>query len=493
MHNAGTLIAAARAASAQGDADQALNLSNQSIHQFPNAAEAWLLHGQLNLQSLRLRAARRDMEKACKLQPDNKQLVNELAFVLEQLESYSDLQNLFDQAVKRWPLDNDLLMARARIDGHLGNFEAARAGYVQILKHTPNHAGAIYSMVLRGDGNKVGGLEGLEAQLTGQSIGTVEHNSLCYARALLLEEGKRYNEAFAAFQEANAQQAAAGGMKIAAKQNGARAVINDLTRDVIERFYGAGHKSDRPVFIVGMPRSGTTLTEQILAAHPDVYATGEHIFWTDLLRGLIVKAPKQGSSMAEAINSTHPEVWNQAGTEYLRRMNEINSESIRITDKMPANFALIPYLRLIFPHAHIIHVRREPLATLASCIRTRFTEPLLSFSVQDWARLYGLYEALMDHWRPLLGNQMLEVDYEELVRDLPTQARRLTTFLGLDWHQACLHPERSKRAVRTASVEQVRQRVHTRAINAWRCYETQLEALRPLIEESRRCLAPDSA
>jgi len=492
MQNAAALIAAARAASARGDAGQALKLSNQSIQQFPHVADAWLLHGQLNLQSFRLGAARKAMEQACKLQPDNKQLVHELAFVLEQLEAYAKLQKLLDQAIQRWPLDFDLVMNRARIDSHLGNFQAAKAGYVQVLKHAPDHVDAIFSMVLRGDGDEVGGLNAIEARLTEHSVGSPPHNSLNYARAYLLEKDEQYTEAFDAFREANALQAAAGGMKITAKQRGARAVISDLTGDVIERFYGAGNQSDRPVFIIGMPRSGTTLTEQILAAHPDVYATGEHFFWPDLLRGLITAAPKRGNSMAEAINSTHPDVWDQAGAEYLRRMNEINSESIRITDKMPANFALIPYIRLIFPHAHIIHIRREPLATLASCIRTRFAEPLLALSVEDWARFYGLYQALMDHWRPLLGKQMLEIDYEELVRDLPTQARRLIAFLGLDWHEACLHPERSGRAVRTASVEQVRQSVHTGAINKWRVYEAQLEALRPLIAESRASLVPNN-
>ena len=161
-----------------------------------------------------------------------------------------------------------------------------------------------------------------------------------------------------------------------------------------------------------------------------------------------------------------------------------------LTFSMPVNFALLPYIRLIFPRARIIHVRREPLATIASCIRTRFSNPMLALSVEDWAQFYGMYQALMDHWRPILGEQLLELDYEDLVSDLPAQSRRLIDFIGLEWNEECLHPERSKRAVRTASVNQVRQGVHTGAINAWRHYEDQLEALRPLIMESRASLAP---
>jgi len=163
----------------------------------------------------------------------------------------------------------------------------------------------------------------------------------------------------------------------------------------------------------------------------------------------------------------------------------------RITDKLPANFALLPFIRLIFPRARIIHIRRDPLATIASCIRAPFSDPSLAFTVAGWARFYGIYQALMDRWRPLLGDQLLEVDYEDLVSDLPTQARRLIHFLGLSWDDACLHPELNQRAVRTASAQQVRREVNTASINAWRCYERQLEAIRPCLQESReRVLSP---
>lgn len=196
--------------------------------------------------------------------------------------------------------------------------------------------------------------------------------------------------------------------------------------------------------------------------------------------------------MIEAINRSHTRVWERAGNEYLHWISDIDRDSFRITDKLPANFALLPLIRLIFPRARIIHIRRNALATLASCIRAPFSDPTLAFTVEDWARFYGIYQALLDSWRSLLGDHLLEVDYENLVSDLPAQARRFIHFVGPDWDDACLHPELNPRAVRTASAQQVRREVNTGAINAWQCYERQLEAIRPYLEESREwVLSPE--
>ena len=131
---------------------------------------------------------------------------------------------------------------------------------------------------------------------------------------------------------------------------------------------------------------------------------------------------------------------------------------------------------------------RDPLATLYSCIRTPFADPALSFTVGDWARFYGLYQALMARWQPLAGEQLLEIDYEQLVSNLPHEARRLVDFLGLEWDPACLHPERSGRVVHTASFSQVRHGVHTGSVDLWRRNEEAIEALRPLIGEAREAV-----
>ncbi len=431
---------------------------------------------------------RHRLEQAREQRPDDLQLLMQLASVLEELDAYADLRKLLAAAVKRWPQDSSLLMYCAKIHNHLGEFSEARQAYSKILMHEPGHVGAFYSMVLQDCAEEIGGLQYLETQLADEHLTDHQRSLLYYARARLLEKEQRFEEAFEALRDANEVRAAAGGMNIAAKQRGAQIVIEDIKPEVIEYCRGHGNESERPVFIVGMPRSGTSLTEQILGSHPDVYAAGERLFLGKVVGGLLRSAPRQGGSVIEAINSLHPLVWERAGSDYLDRINELNSDSMRFTDKLPGNFGLLPYIHLIFPRARIIHVQRDPLATIASCIKTSFSNPSLAFTVRDWARFYGIYQALMNHWLPMLGDQVLDISYEELVSDLPAQARRLVSFLGLDWEDSCLHPEQNQRAVRTASVRQVRRVVHTGSIHAWRCYEAQLEALRPYIEESREAV-----
>jgi len=434
--------------------------------------------------STSLRASRQRLEHAHAQQPDDRQVVAKLLQVLEELDDYAALQSLLAQAIDQWPADSDLLMSRARIHTYLGNFADAKAQYQAILRREPGHASALFSLVMQGQGADLGGLATVQGRLAADDLTNAERVALCYAQARLLEADQRFGDAFETYRQANAARAAAGGMDIAAKQRGARAVLGDIEADIIERIGGRGHLSERPVFIVGMPRSGTTLTEQILAAHPEVYAAGERLFWAEVLGALVKSAPHREGSMVEAIDSVHERVWEDAGTAYLSRIDELSACSSRFTDKLPANFALLPFIRLVFPRARIVHVRRDPLATIASCITAPFSDPALAFSVEDWARFHGIYQALMDSWRPLLGHQLLELDYEELVSDLPAQAQRLVRFIGLDWHDACLHPEQHRRAIRTASVQQVRRAVHSESVVSWRRYTSQLEALRPLIRES---------
>lgn len=440
-----------------------------------------------------LRRALPVCEKVMQTDPDRLEGLLLLAAVLEKLEEYEKLTTLLDQAVARWPQNNDLWMLRSRVYASLGGFEASLQGYRAVLENTPGHVDAVCALVQSGEGLVAGGLAAVEAMLTKADAANPDRYKLVYARARLLEDKGRFDEAFEAFREANQLQASAGGMDIRAKQRAAVTVIRDLNPDVIERFSGRGHPSDRPLFIVGMPRSGTSLTEQILSRHPGIHSVGEQTILGEVLKDLISLAPKESNvPLLESIDSMAADIWHRAGGKYLRRLDEIDAGSQRISDKLPANFSLLPWIRLLLPEARVIHLRRHPMATLASCIRTPFADPLLSFSLEDWGRFYGLYEAMMEQWRPLMGAQMLEVEYENLVGDLAAETRRMLDFLSLEWHGDCLHPERAQRAVRTASWRQVRTGVHTASVDRWRRYEKQLAAIEPFVRQSRAMITAQS-
>jgi len=432
-----------------------------------------------------LKASRLALERACKKHPEDEGKVIELVTVLEHLEDYDSLLQLLESSIERIPGSLNLRMSRARILESLGDFEAARESYQAVLERAPGHVDATCALVQAGYGADAGGMKGVNSLLTGVAQASVDAFKLEYARARLNEEDGRYEEAFECYRQANRKQAALGGMDVEAKQRAAVTVMRDLNPELVGQLSGKGDPSKRPVFIVGMPRSGTSLTEQILSRHPRVHALGEQTFLGEALTKLIMKAPRDSISLPETIDKLGPEIWSQAGGDYIRRLDQIDPDSPRLTDKLPANFALLPWIRLLLPGARIIHVRRQPLATLASCIRTPFGDNLLAFTVEDWARFYGMYEALMQRWHPMMGEAMLEVNYEDLVSDVEDQTRRMVDFLELDWSEACLHPEDARRAVRTASVRQVRRRVHTNSIDRWLVFERPLRKLEPLIRESR--------
>ena len=433
----------------------------------------------------RLQATRKSLERDYRANPDDESLVFRLVGVLERLEDDDALLQLIETATRRIPGSLDLQMTRARILASLGEFDAARDGYLEILKIEHGHVDASCALVQAGHGADVGGLAGVDELLRDADPDGGGYFRLHYARARLLEENGRYDEAFLAYRLANEQQAALGGMDIRAKQRAAVTVMTDLGPGVVNAIAGRGHPSQRPVFIVGMPRSGTSLTEQVLSRHPGVRALGEQTNLGEVLRNLIMQAPESPDPLPRVLDGLGPDTWRRAGAEYLQRIDEIDADAPRVTDKLPANFALLPWLRLLLHEARIVHVRRHPLATLASCIRTPFADPLLAFTVEDWARFYGLYEALMQRWRPLLGDSLMELDYEDLVSDLPGQARRLVDFVGLDWSDDCLQPERSRRAVHTACVWQVRQGVLVVSFDRWKHYAHALLPLQAMIDESR--------
>ncbi|MCB9990737.1 MAG: tetratricopeptide repeat protein [Rhodospirillales bacterium] len=237
------------------------------------------------------------------------------------------------------------------------------------------------------------------------------------------------------------------------------------TPELFKSLEGKGYKSKLPVFIVGMPRSGTTLTEQIISSHPDVYGAGE----------LSV-----GSSLEHQLGPLSAENCRELGALYVKTVKKLdrNGKAKRITDKMPGNFMNIGLLVNILPEAKIIHCRRNPIDTCLSCYKQNFARgQYWSYNLEELAEQYKLYEEVMAYWREVLPDRFLEIDYEDTVNNLEEQAHKLIDFVGLPWHKACLQPHKQKRAVLTASKTQVIKPVYKSSVKAWKRYEKQLEPL----------------
>lgn len=240
------------------------------------------------------------------------------------------------------------------------------------------------------------------------------------------------------------------------------------TPEYLDKLSGKGYKSDIPVFILGMPRSGTTLTEQIISSHPDVYGAGE---LTDLS---VVDYMFKGQPLESTLE--------ERGKMYVDRIKALDptGKAKRITDKMPGNYFKLGEIVSMLPDAKIIHCRRNPIDTCLSCYKQSFARgQYWSYNLEELGEQYKLYEDLMEHWRTVLPGRFLEIDYEETVSDLETQARKLIDYVGLEWNDACLEPHKQKRAVMTASKTQVIRPVYKTSVEAWRRYEKQLQ---PLVE-----------
>ena len=227
-----------------------------------------------------------------------------------------------------------------------------------------------------------------------------------------------------------------------------------------------------------MPRSGTSLVEQILASHPAVHGGGE----LDDLGAIIDRLPASLASSKPypaCIADADATMLRGVGARYVAGLRALAPAAARITDKMPANTRHIGLIRCLLPGARIVHCRRDPLDTCLSCFTTLFTIGQdFSYDLAELGGYYRVYDGLMAHWRAVVPD-MLDIDYEDVVADLEGQARRLVDFCGLDWDDACLDFDKTERIVRTASSAQVRRPIHDASVARWKRYEAHLG---PLIE-----------
>lgn len=250
---------------------------------------------------------------------------------------------------------------------------------------------------------------------------------------------------------------------------------------------GGGNPSETPVFIVGMPRSGTTLTEHIIASHPAVYGAGELPDMHTIARRGISGVIYPGS-----LRLLNRERLGQWADEYLTALTAHSPDSRRITDKLPANYMLIGLIHLMFPNAKIIHVNRNPVDTCFSCFTNLFANDHVpwSYDFDELGAYYVGYARLMAHWRKVLPKEaFLDVYYEDIVQNREAEAKRMIEYCGLEWNDACLESHKQARPVRTASFLQVRRPVYTSSVERWRRYEKHLGPLLDVLGD----LAPTSS
>jgi hypothetical protein len=250
-------------------------------------------------------------------------------------------------------------------------------------------------------------------------------------------------------------------------------MITVCTPDFFERVRGFGLESEIPVFIVGLPRSGTTLVEQILASHSQVFGAGEIKLAQDTMAAL----GGQGLDFIEGLCQLNRPTTQRLASQHLEKLRALSGTALRIVDKMPDNYLYLGVLASLFPRAKFIHCRRDLRDMAVSCWMTHFQEVRWANDQAHIVSRFHEYQRIMQHWRKVLPAPLLEVDYEETVADLEGTARKLVAWCGLAWEPTCLEFHQAKRPVRTASTVQVRQPVFRTSVGRWKHYEHALASL----------------
>ena len=243
-----------------------------------------------------------------------------------------------------------------------------------------------------------------------------------------------------------------------------------------DRVRGFGIETERPVFIIGLPRSGSTLIEQVLASHPRVHGAGE----LTLARRIFESLPgaiSYGGMPFDFLPYLDRETTQRLANRYVNELAAVNDTADRVIDKMLDNSVYLGLIATLFPRAKLIHCRRDVRDVALSCWMTNFLEVSWACDPDQIAQRIKLHQRLMEHWRQVLPVQVLEVDYEDLVADLETHARAIVAWCGLEWDPACLEFHKTRRPVQTSSLEQVRQPIYTSSVGRWKNYRRSLAPL----------------
>jgi hypothetical protein len=333
--------------------------------------------------------------------------------------------------------------------------------YVNILMHheqsiTPDDLGEIDRILSR-------------TELTGK-----QRAALLYAKANVADRARDFNSAFELFREANATQRQWHQQKDEAYDPEAHErfvdrIIDAFSGDFLNARRAWGNDSRRPVFVIGLPRSGTTLTEQILAAHPHVYGAGELRLGSSSFERIPV-ATGQQKNIFECMSDLTPETTKQMAAEYLAELDRFDSSSVRVIDKMPENYIYAGWLSVLFPQARFVCCTRDLRDVAVSCLITSFRNVKWSNDDRHITHRFRQFQRIQRHWQEHLADRVLLCPYEQTVKNPEEVARTLIEWIGLPWDSACLDHLNSRATVRTASVSQARKPIYKSSVERWKNY-----------------------
>ena len=466
---------------ALGRTPEAIQSLEQAIAIDPNCAPAYTNLSNSLRQQNRFEEALACCARALAIDPKNVVASNEQGVALGKLGRLEQAVEVFKRTIA---LDPKYVEAHENLFvvlTELGRTDEATLSIEEAIRLAPGRVRPYYNLtetrkISAGD-PRIANMEAIAAQM--DQLGLQARIEISFALGKTYADIKDYDRSFERLSQGCRLKRSITDYNEAGTLAMMGRAAKSFSSKLIKQKAGSGPDSKVPVFILGMPRSGTTLVEQILASHPQVYAAGEI---EAFLSGMIqAAATNGGDDTPESFATMSSEQLAALGEDYLSRVTPMAPQAARIVDKSLQSFRFAGLIHLALPNARFIHLRRNPIDTCLSCFTKLFVSELpYTYDLGELGRYHGGYKKLMAHWRKVMPREaLLEVQYEDLVADLETQARAIIAHVGLDWDPACLDFHQTDRPVRTASLMQVRQPIYSTAVNRWRAYEKHLG---PLIE-----------
>ncbi|MHB8912830.1 MAG: tetratricopeptide repeat-containing sulfotransferase family protein [Lysobacter sp.] len=492
-----------------GDVRGALDAFRQAVAQEPGLVDGWLLLGMTLYRAKDDQEALRALRHAHVLAVDRHDVVRALAEVEFSLESFETALPLFAELFVAFPCDvdvtlrlgkchsrcgfaakalelfrdavvgapasADLWLALAQAEEDTGDHNAALGAYQRAHDLRPGWADPLGGLLMLHRGDAPAALiDRATALLQEKSVQGAQRSYLYYALGKVHDARGDYQQAMAHWREANrTRRSGTGGLDVGGLRRRVTQTRSAFTPLMFESAAFRGRSYERPIFVVGMPRSGTTLVEQIIATHPQAAGCGELIEMGGIAASL---AARLDLRWPEDVAGLDAETLSSLARQYLvvatRRADaKAKAKALRLVDKQPYNFFHLGLAALLFPRAHFIWCRRDPRDISLSIFSENFAaESTFATDFSDIRELIAAQAALMRHWQAVLPNRILEVRYEDLVADIEPQSRRIIESIGLPWNEDCLRFHANPRAVQTFSRWQVRQPVHSRSVQRWRNY-----------------------
>ncbi len=483
----------------------------------PENVNATRLLGSVAIEMERYRLATRLLRNAVKLAPNFFGAWTDLARALLESEEFDECREALDQAMRLEPTLAYPHMLLGNMLSKAGDYEAAAEAFGAALDLQPNHGGSLAGLghVLKTIGRQEEAIDRYRAAIrkfpafgeawwslanlktfrfSDEEIAVMERHvdddslidetrvNINYALGKAYEDRGDYSDAFMRYETGATIRRPHESYDPVQTEYLHDQIIETITPELLEQHAQSGDPDPAPIFIVGLPRSGSTLIEQILASHSQVDGTHE-LPELPRLVGSISRQRLGGKNYPLGLPDMLPEQYLELGRRYLESSLRYRGDRPFFTDKMPNNFASVGLIQLIMPNAKIINARRHPLDSCMGTFKQLFYKgQSFSYDLLELGEYYLQYDRLMKYWHELLPGKVLDVQYENMVAFQEDETRRLISHCGLEWEDDCLSFYKTDRAVNTASSEQVRQPIYSKSVNSWRRFEKELQPLIDILE-----------